>query len=65
MQTCATCGRPVESARYGEMCSRCRADRQQYKDHWFVRSLEFKKPSLPARPKRKPFPGQQELFVDQ
>ena len=46
-------------------CRNCRKMHADYRSHWFVKSLAFHSPGLPpASSKRKPLPGQRELFKE-
>jgi hypothetical protein len=58
-KVCEVCGR---LAVHGRICAACQYQRQNYRQHWFVRSLEFKVPKIAPHKGRKPLPGQQELF---
>jgi hypothetical protein len=70
---CAVCKTPfktpksIERSRRNDgrlVCPTCwgSPDRERYRNHWFVKDLQFQKPSLKIPRSRKPLRGQRRLF---
>ena len=58
-KVCEACGR---RAVHGRLCAACQCQRQNYRQHQAVRSLEFRVPKVAPHKGHKPAEGQQELF---